>query len=98
MRRSIAKHSVRAAVFAALVGFCADARAQPRVYPAPTEIVSAEAHDEVVGDYRTTNFVVSGTTRGRARRFAERAERHRRDLAKAWLGKELPDWASPCRV
>src|SRR5262249_41370270 len=98
MRFSIATHSVRAALFVALAGFCADARAQPRAHPAPTESITVDAHDDDVGDFRTTNFVVSGTTRGLARRFAERAEKHRKDLAKLWLGKELPNWASPCRV
>src|SRR5262249_21712923 len=98
MRLSIATHLVHAALFTALTGFCADTRAQAPVVPAPTQNISADASDDVAGEFRTTNFVVSGTTRGLARRFAERAEKHRKELAKQWLGKELPNWASPCRV
>jgi len=33
-----------------------------------------------------------------ARLVAERAEWHRKALAVAWLGKELPAWEKPCPV
>ncbi len=90
----------RAALFAALTGLCAGvvpAAAQPPIHRSPVES-AAEAGLDEYGECRTANFVVSGTTRRIARRFADRAEKHRKELAKAWLGKELPDWAAPCRV
>ena len=100
MRFSIATLPSCAALFAALTGFCAlaaPAAAQPPVHRTPLEGTADAGLDEY-GECRTTNFVVTGTTRRIARRFAERAEKHRQELAKAWLGRELPDWSSPCRV
>ncbi len=48
--------------------------------------------------YRTPNFVIETTTPRQAEEFGKTAERLRRELALAWLGKEMPRWAEPCRV
>ena len=47
---------------------------------------------------RTTNFVVEAPTQTIARTVAEHAETYRVKIAKAWLGKELPPWATPCPI
>jgi hypothetical protein len=48
--------------------------------------------------FRSTNFVVDAPTKDIAQRVAERAEGCRVSVAKAWLGRELPAWATPCPV
>jgi hypothetical protein len=48
--------------------------------------------------HRTTNFVVEADTPEIARRVADHAEVCRVSIAKAWLGKELPSWSSPCPI
>jgi hypothetical protein len=48
--------------------------------------------------HRTTNFVVEATTSEVARQVAEHAEACRGSIAKAWLGKELAPWSTPCPV
>jgi hypothetical protein len=48
--------------------------------------------------HRTANFVVEAADELIARSIAEKAEEHRRSLAVAWLGKELPAWKQPCTV
>jgi hypothetical protein len=48
--------------------------------------------------HRTTNFTVEAPTTEVAQRVAETAERHRKQLAILWLGKEIPAWASPCLI
>jgi hypothetical protein len=47
---------------------------------------------------RTRNFIVQAPTPQDAQLFAETAERCRRELALAWLGRELPPWRQPCPV
>ncbi|MGC8643897.1 MAG: hypothetical protein ACP5XB_28895 [Isosphaeraceae bacterium] len=47
---------------------------------------------------RSTNFVVEASTQTIARAVAEHAETYRVKIAKAWLGKELPPWPSPCPI
>jgi hypothetical protein len=47
---------------------------------------------------RSTNFVVEAPNPTIARAVAEQAESYRVKIAKAWLGKELPPWASPCPI
>jgi hypothetical protein len=42
------------------------------------------------------NFIVTAPTRGLATLFAEAAERHRKEKAILWLGRELPPWRKPC--
>jgi hypothetical protein len=48
--------------------------------------------------FRTANFIVEAPTQSVARKVAEQAESCRVDIAKAWLGKELPPWATPCPI
>jgi hypothetical protein len=47
---------------------------------------------------RTANFVVDAPTAESARAVGERAETCRRAIARQWLGKELPNWATPCPI
>ncbi len=48
--------------------------------------------------YATPNFVVTAPTPEMAKNIAEAAEQYRDDLAIAWLGKPLPQWAQPCPI
>ena len=48
--------------------------------------------------YRTANFVVEAPTSLAARRVAEHAESCRATIARAWLGRELPNWSAPCPI
>jgi hypothetical protein len=46
--------------------------------------------------FRTKNFEVKAPTAEVARKVAEAAERHRKELANRWLGREMPTWPAPC--
>lgn len=48
--------------------------------------------------HRTRNFIVHAPTVDVAQRVANHAEVCRKAIAVAWLGRELPDWPSPCPV
>lgn len=48
--------------------------------------------------YPTRNFVVTAPTPELAREIGDAAEAYRRDLAKAWLGDELPPWSDACPI
>jgi hypothetical protein len=48
--------------------------------------------------YSTANFVVSAPSDEFAKQVGETAERCRSQLARAWLGYELPRWYRPCTV
>jgi hypothetical protein len=49
--------------------------------------------------FETLNFTVDGASSiKQAREFCETAEKCRRELAKLWLGKELPNWSSKCPI
>jgi hypothetical protein len=47
---------------------------------------------------RSANFVVDAPTPQWAEVVAARAEQYRRDLARHWLGHELPTWYQPCPI
>ncbi len=46
--------------------------------------------------FRSTNFHVEAPTREIAERVAQQAEASRVTIARAWLGKELAAWSTPC--
>lgn len=48
--------------------------------------------------YRTANFTVTAHTPKFAQTCAERAEFWRVEMARLWLGKEMPPWSKPCNV
>jgi hypothetical protein len=48
--------------------------------------------------WESNNFVVEAPTIEVAERIAKSAERHRKEIARLWLGKEMPDWRVPCPV
>jgi RNA polymerase sigma factor (sigma-70 family) len=47
---------------------------------------------------RMPNFIVFAPTELQARLMATEAEHQRREVAKRWLGKELPAWTKPCEI
>lgn len=47
---------------------------------------------------RTPNFIVETPDPRLAQEFARAAEKYRRELAVAWLGKAMPDWSQPCVI
>lgn len=47
---------------------------------------------------RSTNFVVEAPNQTIAKAVADRAEKCRVQIARAWLGKELPPWSAPCPI
>jgi hypothetical protein len=48
--------------------------------------------------FRTSNFVVEAPNREVAKTVAEHAEHFRLTIAKAWLGRELSNWSTPCPI
>ena len=48
--------------------------------------------------FRMGNFVVEAPTQSIARTVAEHAETERVNIARAWLGRELPAWTTPCPI
>ena len=48
--------------------------------------------------HRTANFAVEAPTADVARQVADHAEACRSSIARAWLGRELPTWSTPCPV
>ena len=52
----------------------------------------------VAATHRTPNFVVEAPTSEVARQVGAYAEHYRRELARAWLGKQLPNWYRPCSL
>ncbi len=48
--------------------------------------------------FRTANFVVEAPNQNIARTVAEHAEAERLSIARAWLGRELPAWRTPCPI
>ncbi|GIW88780.1 MAG: hypothetical protein KatS3mg108_3104 [Isosphaeraceae bacterium] len=61
-------------------------------------LVSAGAREAEAGRARTRNFVVDAPTQPAAEAVARHAEALRKTIARAWLGRELPDWPKPCPV
>ncbi|MEO6808631.1 MAG: hypothetical protein ABI353_05915 [Isosphaeraceae bacterium] len=48
--------------------------------------------------HRSANFTVEAPTADAARRVGEHAETCRVVIARAWLGRELPAWTTPCPI
>jgi hypothetical protein len=48
--------------------------------------------------FRSTNFIVDAQNREVAQQVAERAESCRATIARAWLGRDLPNWERPCPI
>jgi hypothetical protein len=46
--------------------------------------------------FRTTNFTVEAPTPEIAERVGQWAEHYRREKAREWLGREMPNWPEPC--
>ncbi len=52
----------------------------------------------VAADFKTRNFVVHAPSVEIAEQVGKAAEVYRRELAKEWLGEEMPPWAAPCPI
>ncbi|MEZ6087677.1 MAG: hypothetical protein R3C05_06560 [Pirellulaceae bacterium] len=50
------------------------------------------------GSYRTQNFIVQASSPQFAKQVGDSAEQFRHQLAKEWLGHELPPWPVPCPI
>ncbi len=61
-------------------------------------IVAAVSPLSHAAGYRTVNFTVDAPTPQLAKEIGDSAEVWRCDLAKEWLGKELPRWSQPCPI
>ncbi len=48
--------------------------------------------------YRGANFTIHTSSPQLAEKFGKAAEKYRKELAVAWLGKEMPQWSAPCPV
>jgi hypothetical protein len=46
--------------------------------------------------YRTPNFIIQTASPQFAEQLGKAAEQYRHDLAIAWTGNAMPDWAQPC--
>jgi hypothetical protein len=64
----------------------------------PASETAAEEWDPRQSAFRTTNFLVTASTRRVAQVVGEAAERDRKLLAERWLGKELPPWPQLCPI
>jgi hypothetical protein len=60
--------------------------------------VVAAALLSVAARYQTPNFIVTAPTAQMAEQVGQAAEHYRREIAKEWLGKEMPEWSRPCPV
>jgi len=49
-------------------------------------------------NYRTTNFLVTAPTSQMAQQVGQAAEKYRKQLAIEWVGRQLPNWQSPCPI
>jgi RNA polymerase sigma factor (sigma-70 family) len=77
----------------------ARASGQPTSREAPPAVPPLDpAPPAEAASHRTKNFEVTAPTREIARQVARAAERHRKALARLWLGKEMPPWPRPCTV
>ncbi len=47
-------------------------------------------------NFKTANFSVDAPTPELARKFGEMAEYYRKEKALEWIGREMPQWQSPC--
>lgn len=61
-------------------------------------MVAISARTAEAARARTKNFQVDAPTQPAAEAVARQAEGLRKTIARAWLGRELPDWPQPCPV
>ncbi len=81
---------------------------EPAVQPADQSLAVIEELDSMLAEvkdaakakqaHRSPNFLVFAPTPTMARAISAEAEFQRADLAKRWLGKELPPWSQPCEI
>ena len=76
-----------------------DARLLRLAVVVPALLLLAAAPSQAANySYATPNFVVSAPSAEFAKQVGETAERYRSQLAREWLGRELPRWYRPCQV
>jgi hypothetical protein len=66
--------------------------------PARAALCAAVLFVSMGAAVRTPNFIVETPDPNFARQVAQTAEKHRYDLAVAWLGEPMPNWSAPCRM
>ncbi|HEX5273187.1 MAG TPA: sigma-70 family RNA polymerase sigma factor, partial [Gemmataceae bacterium] len=91
-----------AAAGAIILGYrstAAEPPAPPAVASPPAErLTPPDDRAETSTTTRSKNFEVTAPTARIARLIAEAAERHRKEQAVLWLGKELPAWENRCPI
>jgi hypothetical protein len=76
-----------------------DARLLRLAVLVPTLLLLAATSSLAAGySYATPNFVVNAPSQELAKQVGETAEKYRAELAREWLGHELPRWYRPCQV
>lgn len=63
-----------------------------------TSLQNSFANENARGNLRTRNFVVTAPNQELASKIGFAAEKYRKELAKEWLGREIPDWPKPCII
>jgi hypothetical protein len=66
--------------------------------PARAALLAAVLLVSMGAGYRSTNFVVQTHDPRLAEQIAKASEKYRKDLAIAWLGHAMPNWAAPCTM
>jgi hypothetical protein len=61
-----------------------------------TFLVLVGAVASLGASYRTENFIVEAPGEEVAKQIGDAAERHRKEQATLWLGREMPRWPEPC--
>jgi hypothetical protein len=59
-------------------------------------LVAAALAVSMGASYPTPNFIVQTADPQLAEQIGKAGEKYRRELAIAWLGRTMPDWAQPC--
>jgi hypothetical protein len=76
-----------------------DARLLRLAVLVPTLLLLVASSSLAAGySFATPNFVVNAPSQELAKQVGETAERYRAELAREWLGHELPRWYRPCQV
>jgi len=68
----------------------------PTAFAPPPLAPLPPADPDAVAASQTANFRVTAPSARLSQLVAQTAEKERAELAKTWLGKELPDWPKPC--
>jgi hypothetical protein len=62
------------------------------------QTLKVQSPEDPMAICETKNFTATAPTEQLAKRVVKAAEKYRKQLAVRWLGKELPDWNTPCPI